>query len=198
MAESPQLDLLLGEEILLVRQVQDAIRAILFKREQPSAWDIVSFIEREFGWKARWIVKAAVEGLKSTPTSKEAWRSYVDSLINSGDLEAALRGLEAPKNEVTSSIDSLLRQSSVYRDSVQFREMVVFMAKFKAYAPYNNMLVRIQNPTCSFYATERDWRDRFKRGLKEDAHPMLILAPMHPVMLVYALDQTEGPDPLPD
>src|ERR1019366_8753750 len=85
-----------------------------------------------------------------------------------------------------------------YRDSVQFREMVVFMAKFRDYAPYNNMLVRIQNPTCSFYATERDWRDRFKRGLKEDAHPMLILAPMHPVMLVYALDQTEGPDPLPE
>jgi hypothetical protein len=56
------------------------------------------------------------------------------------------------------------------------------------------MLVRIQNPTCSFYATERDWYDRFGRNLKEDARPMLILAPMHPVMLVYALDETEGKD----
>jgi hypothetical protein len=86
----------------------------------------------------------------------------------------------------------------VYKDSTQFHEMVVFMAKFRDYAPYNNMLVRVQNPTCGFYATERDWKDRFKRSLKEDAHPMLILAPMHPVMFVYALDQTEGTDPLPD
>jgi hypothetical protein len=56
------------------------------------------------------------------------------------------------------------------------------------------MLVRLQNPTCSFYATERDWYDRFGRNLTEDAHPMLILAPMHPVMMVYALDETEGKD----
>ncbi len=33
---------------------------------------------------------------------------------------------------------------------------------------------------------------RFGRKIKEDATPMLILAPMHPVMLVYDLDSTEG------
>ena len=70
--------------------------------------------------------------------------------------------------------------------------MVSFVARFRDYAPYNNMLVRLQHPTCSFYATERDWYDRFGHNLREDARPMLILAPMHPVMLVYALDETEG------
>ena len=30
------------------------------------------------------------------------------------------------------------------------------------------------------------------QGVEEDAHPMLVLAHMHPVMLVYDLDQTEG------
>jgi hypothetical protein len=68
------------------------------------------------------------------------------------------------------------------------------MGRFREYAPYNNMLVRLQNPSCSFYARAQDWRDRFSRYLKEDARPMLILAPMHPVMLVYDLDQTEGAD----
>jgi hypothetical protein len=57
------------------------------------------------------------------------------------------------------------------------------------------MLVRVQNPTCSFYATEADWKNRFKRKIKEDGRPMLILAPMHPVMLVYDLDQTDGEPP---
>jgi hypothetical protein len=45
--------------------------------------------------------------------------------------------------------------------------MVCFMARFRDYAPYNNMLVRLQNPTRSFYATERDWQDRFGRTLKK-------------------------------
>jgi hypothetical protein len=54
------------------------------------------------------------------------------------------------------------------------------------------MLVKIQNPHCTFYATKYDWLNRFERNLKEDAKPMLILAPMHPVMLVYDLDETEG------
>ena len=193
MCGTGQVDLFPSEEMLSLRQVEDAILVILSKHEQPSAWDLISYIERELGWKARWIVKTAVEELKSSPTSKGAWRSYFDSLSNSGDLDAALRGSEAPRKDVASSIDALLRQSSVYRDSAEFREMIAFLARFREYAPYNNMLVRIQNPSCSFYATKGDWRDRFDRILKEDARPMLILAPMHPVMLVYSLEETEGP-----
>jgi len=68
---------------------------------------------------------------------------------------------------------------------------------FHANAPYNNMLVKVQNPACGFYAREKDWYQRFGRRLIEDARPMLILAPMHPVMLVYDVDQTEGA-PLPE
>ena len=75
--------------------------------------------------------------------------------------------------------------------------MIEFMGRFREYAPYNNMLVRIQNPSCSFYATEKDWRKRFVRRIKEDARPMLILAPMHPVLTVYPLDDTEG-RPVPE
>jgi len=78
-----------------------------------------------------------------------------------------------------------------------YQETISFMARFKEYAPYNNMLVKIQNPSCGFYATEKDWLKRFGRFVKEDARPMLILAPKHPVLLVYDLDSTEGP-PLPD
>ena len=39
---------------------------------------------------------------------------------------------------------------------------------------------------------QKNWNEKFKRSLKEDARPMLIIAPKHPVMLVYDLDQTEG------
>jgi len=52
-----------------------------------------------------------------------------------------------------------------------------FVARFREYAPYNNMLVKVQNPSCSYYATEKNWNEKFKRSLKEDARPMLIIAP---------------------
>ena len=88
----------------------------------------------------------------------------MEHLRESTDFNAALRGANAPREEVASSIDTLLRQSKAYRDTKDFQEMVSFMARFRDYAPYNNMLVRIQNPTCSFYATDRDWANRFGRG----------------------------------
>ena len=95
-----------------------------------------------------------------------------------------MRGEGTEDPFVASTIDALLRRSGALRETAKFREMVAFMAKFRRYSPYNNMLVRTQNPACSFYATQTDWEHRFKRALKEDARPMLILAPMHPVMLV--------------
>jgi hypothetical protein len=112
--------------------------------------------------------------------------------MDDGNMARALRGEGAPDREMVSSIDALLHQSKAYRSSEAFRDMVEFMGHFRDYAPYNNMLVRLQNPGCSFFATASDWRKRFGRSLTEDARPMLILAPMRPVMLVYDLDQTEG------
>ena len=113
-------------------------------------------------------------------------------MCEEGDLTAALRGESAPDQVAVSTIDSLLQASRSYRKLTGFQEMIGFMGRFRDYAPYNNMLVRIQNPGCSFYAAANDWQNRFGRKLIEDARPMLILAPMHPVMLVYDLDQTEG------
>ena len=176
--------------------VTKVVLDLLSRLTQPSAWELVEHIERQVGLKARWAIKPALTKLAIDPQLTRLQRSYLSSVLETGDLSEALNGEEPPRKEIASTIDNLLRKSAVYRSSDNFREMVSFMAKFREYAPYNNMLVRTQNPSCGFYATEKDWRERFGRTLKEDAKPMLILAPMHPVMLVYDLDQTAGP-PLP-
>jgi hypothetical protein len=180
----------------LSEPVKAVVLELLRGRHQPSAWELLKEIETRVGLKGRWNLLAVLMELERDKQVTESWREYCRSIRNSEDLAAALRGIDAPKKEITSTIDSLLRQSMAYRGSKEFQEMVTFMGGFRDYAPFNNMLVRLQNPTCSFYATEPDWRKRFERTLKEDARPMLILAPMHPVMLVYDLDQTEG-RPLP-
>ena len=176
----------------LEQQVEAFLRSQLRVPDQPSAWDLLARIEEQVGWAGRWSAEVVLTRLAADTALTRDVREYLRSLLFSGDLEEALRGTGAPKREVESSIDSLLRQSVAYRGSEEFENMVGFMGSFRDYAPYNNMLVRIQHPSCSFYATETDWVRRFERHLKEDARPMLILAPMHPVMLVYDLDQTDG------
>jgi hypothetical protein len=176
----------------LSEHVEAFIVDILEKRLQPSAQELLHWIDQELGLEARWDLAALITRLTNDPNLLRAERHYLQSMIDSGSLAEALRGTGGTDQHVASTIDNLMLQSQQYRSSKAFQEMIDFMGRFRDYAPYNNMLVRLQNPSCTFYATARDWRDRFDRTLKEDARPLLILAPMHPVMLVYELDQTEG------
>jgi len=192
MGEQLQLDL--TEDPSLAAPMKELLLKILGSGRQPSAWEVIDIVENNFGPKAPLELQEVLVGISNDRFITRATRDFAESLLESEDLIEALRGDEAPKKEIISSIDSLLRQSAAYRTTDNFKEMIGFMGKFRDYAPFNNMLVRLQNPTCGFYATERDWRARFNRTLIEDARPMLILAPMHPVICVYDLDQTEGPD----
>ena len=176
-----------------VATVMDAVREILGNRAQPSAWELLVALDRKLGLKARWAVGDAIRRLVDISSLTHPQRDYLRDLLESEDWHNATRGRERPAREIESTVDALLRESTAYRNSASFQEMVSFMANFRDYAPFNNMLVKLQNPSCSFFATQRDWHNRFDRNLKDDARPMLILAPMHPVMLVYDLDSTEGP-----
>lgn len=176
----------------LSNRVKEFLVNLVRSRQQPSANEVLEQTENKFGLKARWSLVAVIESLTNAPDLTGQERGYFRSMIESGNLADALRGQEFKDQQVASTIDALLQQSQQYRSSEAFQEMIEFMGRFRDYAPYNNMLVRLQNPSCSFYATEKDWRERFDRRLKEDGRPMLILAPMHPMMLVYDLDQTEG------
>jgi len=172
---------------------------VLRSGARPSARELVEQVTAKHGPLARWhladaIRAAADRGGKDHLTRAD--RSYIQVMQEDGSLAGALRGEGAKESEVVSTVDALLRKSAVYRSSAKFRDMIDFMGRFRRYSPYNNMLVRLQNPSCRFYATDKVWADNFKRWVKEDARPMFILAPMHPVLLVFSLDDTDGP-PLP-
>jgi hypothetical protein len=194
MSGTQQLKLFSSPE--LAKQVEEFICSMLASYRQPSARELLAELEQKVGLESRWDLPGVLRQLADDAALTRADRDYIHSLLEGSSLSEALRGDGAPGREVVSTIDTLLRQSKLYRSSDEFRELLDFMSLFRDYAPYNNMLVRVQNPSCSFYATAKDWQARFRRNIKEDARPMLILAPMSPVMLVYDLDQTEGP-PLP-
>lgn len=176
----------------LIEGVKAAMLQVLGRGQQPSAWELVEAVENALGLHGRVAIADAVESLAKSPDLRGLDRQYFEAFLASEDLADALRGGDAPSKAIKSSFDALIERGKTYRNSTSFRELVTFMGRFKEYAPFNNMLVRVQNPACSFYASEKDWWERFEKQLKEDARPMLILAPMHPVMLVYDQDQVQG------
>ena len=183
-------------DIHRIDRVKKAIKARLERLYQPSAWELLELVRKSEGEESLFYVGEAISSLASDSRLSRMERSYLESLLHSGDLFSALDGTEAPGRHITSSIDQLLRQTAVYRSSREFVEMLRFIARFRKYSPFNNMLVYAQNPSCAYFATQKHWYEEFRRYLKEDARPMVILAPRHPVLFVYELDQTEGP-PLP-
>jgi hypothetical protein len=183
-----------GKELL--HGTRNLIVDLLAGRTQPSATEVLAHIEQSVGWEGRWSFWPAVRELRDSRELQAYQRAYLNTTLSDDAIREALAGDVDLKKTYRSTLDELIRRSSSYRRSDAFREMIEFTGRFRDYAPYNNLLVKIQNPSCGFYATAKDWKIRFNRDIKEDGRPLLILAPMHPVMLVYDLDQTEGP-PLP-
>lgn len=178
----------------VIREIENILDRFL----QPSAAELVSMLTKILGKSVLEDIKGAVLHLLDINKITSANRTYLKYLIEDKSLDMAIAGENDCKDrkEIETGIDHLLSSSIKYKNSREFRELITFVAKFRDYSPYNNMLVRIQNPGCNFFATASDWRKRFSRDIKEDARPMVILAPMHPVMLVYDTDQTYG-DNLP-
>jgi hypothetical protein len=76
-------------------------------------------------------------------------------------------------------------------------EYFKFMRKIPIHAPFNNTIVFLQNPKCSYYATKSQWYKLYNRTVRENARPMVILLPFYPVEFVYDYKDTDGNDSTP-
>lgn len=177
----------------MAARIRHHLVAMLRYGPRLSPRDLVAELDKEIGVAARWDLAGVLEALREDPHLTRDEHGYIRDLLADDALVRALRGEGAADHDVESTIDELLRRSRIYRDSQAFREMMAFIAAFRRYSPYNNMLVRLQNPSCTYFATARHWEREFGRTIREDARPMLILVPMGPVMTVYDLDSTAGP-----
>ena len=121
----------------------------------------------------------------------------VESLQNSlPDDEPQVSQADGSDVRDRSSLDQLFHTSNRYRRSKEYLDLMRFIARFPKYSPYNCFLLHMQNPSVTFVRTPRQWERDFGRRVKPDASPMIILAPMSPVLFVYDLADTEG-KPLP-
>lgn len=177
------------------KAVVESIRRIIHEK-QPSAEELLEELESMHGWRVRWFFRDMLVALRADADLKTYLRRYLVSALDDDSLTRALIG-GAPRVAERSSLDALFQRSAVFRESGAFAEVVRFVARLREYSPYNNFLVRVQNPATTYYATEKHWNREFRREVKDDARGMLILAPKTPVLLVYDVEDTDGP-PLPE
>jgi hypothetical protein len=97
-------------------------------------------------------------------------------------------------------LDELFLFARQYRTSKAYEALLKFVAGFRAYSPYNAMLVRTQMHGARFVAPASRWLQQYRRTIKANARPLAILQPMGPVMFVFDVSDTEagpGAEPLP-
>jgi hypothetical protein len=120
----------------------------------------------------------------------------VETVLSFPEVEAALQHPHSIGSLEKNTLDELFARSAAVRSSQKFIEAIQFVSRLREYAPYNNMMVYLQRPNATFWATESHWGKKFNRQVKEDSIPIIMLQPKGPIMLVYDVADTVGP-PLP-
>lgn len=164
---------------------------------QGSAEDLIGALEKALGWPARHALIPVLDELRGDRSLPEPEQKYLLYKLNPAAVAAALAGGADPNSAYQSSLDDLFARGRRWRDSKEFQAAVEFVSRFREYSPFNNMLVYLQNPLATHFATARHWQKAFGRSIKNEARGMIILAPRTPVLLVYDIADTDGP-PLPD
>jgi len=90
-------------------------------------------------------------------------------------------------------VDELFRRDRRWRTRSGFLELLECIERLPSYSPLNAFLIHLQDPAATRVATARMWVRKYQRRLLPEARPIVILAPMSPVLFVYDIRDTEGP-----
>lgn len=115
---------------------------------------------------------------------------FPDGPLNMLDTQQAeiIDGIETALNPIDEAFAAISR----FRNSGDLMQLLRFIARFPNYSTFNGLLLFIQNSSATHVATARAWAQKFGRQPTADARPLLILAPMAPVLFVFDIQDTMG------
>ena len=93
-------------------------------------------------------------------------------------------------------VDEIFSSLARFKSGRGFMELLRFIARFPNYSVFNGLLLYLQNPSATYVATARTWAQKYKRQPAGDAKPLVILAPMAPILFLFDIQDTEG-SPVP-
>ena len=93
------------------------------------------------------------------------------------------------------TLDDLISRALAYRTGPELKQLVEFTRRFPHIAPYNAMLLHVQNPGIGYALRAFDWERKYARRVKPAVRPYVILWTMGPVAFVFDLSDTEPINP---
>jgi len=115
---------------------------------------------------------------------------FADSALNLPD---TLQGEKIADLETASNpVDEVFAAIPRFRSSRDFMELMGFIARFPNYSAFNGLLLFLQNPLATYVATARTWTQKYNRQPRRNAKPLVILAPMAPILFLFDIQDTEG------
>src|SRR6266508_1642614 len=79
------------------------------------------------------------------------------------------------------SLDDLTSRALAYSTGPELKALFKFMKRFPHLAPYNAMLLHVQNPGIGYALQARFWERHYHRHVRPGARPYVILQTMGPV-----------------
>src|SRR5438477_7508026 len=114
------------------------------------------------------------------------------------DANAAFDALRDSQETTRKALDDLISRALAYRTGPELKALFDFMRRFPHIAPYNAMLLHVQNPGIGYALRARIWERDYFRRVRPGARPYVILQTMGPVAFVFELSDTEPVDPAVD
>ena len=96
------------------------------------------------------------------------------------------------------ALDELISLALAYRSGTDFKDLLDFSRRFTHLAPFNTMLLHMQNSGLNYTLTARGWRNGYNRRVKPGARSYVILRTMGPVSFHFDVSDTEPIDPQHD
>lgn len=92
--------------------------------------------------------------------------------------------------KIESQIDRLYQDVKAYRNSNKLYELMKFCREFRYLAPFNAMLLNMQKPAAQFVLSAYNWKERYNRGIKLNARPLILMLLFGPVEFVFDISDT--------
>ena len=108
---------------------------------------------------------------------------------------SALSDSHYDQETVRKALDDLISRALAYRTGPELKALFDFMKRFPHFAPYNAMLLHVQNPGIGYALQPQFWGRDYYRRVRPGARPYVILQPFGPVAFVFELSDTEPIDP---
>lgn len=104
-----------------------------------------------------------------------------DPMLGATTVQGARRSIDFMVDECIASgaardLDDLIRQ----------------VANFRQYRLFNALLAVLQLPNPQLLLPAHEWMRRWRRGIRPEQRPLVLLLPNGPVMFLYDVSQTEG------